>query len=553
METKIPNTKKKFIWAKNPQVEEQLLEIINAKYLTQMRSKSVPLAIWDSIAKEIGNSSLSGSSIRSYFRTLKKTFLDPSTSSKTLKNTSLLKSIFEDQLPTVANQEILGPVSPKEPKQDNESWLKFNIEAEICVLCNEKVSQLNPDNRLDHFAQCANAILQFDPFLEPRMAPLLVIRESLTTMTQCPFCKDHWRSEVDSKFKLNHLQTCGEYHKVTLETIFERLKANDFKNEKVVKMPFNLPNTPVLLRKDGSITSKLNAFELIKHPGKHLKTRILEPRHANEYLTSRAAHMIEKTKVTETYKGSGLKKVLRNMASVNEANDKVESNSLWVACGAGIDQSLVEMRDEDLDSDIIAPLKESPNKRPSNDEPEVLKLSVANEANEVISSIALAENFNSPIVIPSTPIIQSSNPRALFKKIKILQSPIIGKDELAYKPYDSSPLMLSRSPLLEATSPLITAKSVAKKLLNTPAQISGLRNEFHVSGDFLRIDTPEKSMTPQGEDSDSIKIESPLLKPIRIKSTKDIYTEFQNEIYARRQEVTNEMSKLKKIYKDWVI
>ncbi len=73
------------MWSKNPKLEEATLSIIANGYQEKVNQKSVPLAVWDSIAGEVikaidlaetTKSQITGTSIRTFFRGLKKSFLE---------------------------------------------------------------------------------------------------------------------------------------------------------------------------------------------------------------------------------------------------------------------------------------------------------------------------------------------------------------------------------------------------------------------------------------------------------------------------------------------
>jgi hypothetical protein len=81
MEFKAP----KLMWSKNPHLEKAALAVILNGYKENVNQKTVGISIWDSVAKDVIKSvdpklkiqqQITGTSIRSFFRNLKKMYLE---------------------------------------------------------------------------------------------------------------------------------------------------------------------------------------------------------------------------------------------------------------------------------------------------------------------------------------------------------------------------------------------------------------------------------------------------------------------------------------------
>ena len=256
METKMPISKKKFIWSKHPEMEKATLELILLKYKAQVNGKTVSASVWDSIAAEIGNPAITGPSIKAYFRNMKKSYLDPSTY-KGSNYDSLLQSILENPLQTAKT--VIIPKANVEDQlvETHANWLNFDTERSVCSLCLSKLDQLVASKRSEHLSTCLNALLGPSPLVEGNLESIIPIRDHLLKMTKCPYCKISWNADFDGTFKLNHLQVCAQPYKFTIETIFDQLRTMDFSGKRKQALSFHLPETPVLLRRDGSVANKL--------------------------------------------------------------------------------------------------------------------------------------------------------------------------------------------------------------------------------------------------------------------------------------------------------
>ena len=75
----------KFLWSKHPKIEELTLNIIHDDFKSKVNLKSVNIGIWEEIAESIRKLCdlandvqclITGTSIRSFFRNLKKNFTE---------------------------------------------------------------------------------------------------------------------------------------------------------------------------------------------------------------------------------------------------------------------------------------------------------------------------------------------------------------------------------------------------------------------------------------------------------------------------------------------
>ena len=267
---------------------------------------------------------------------------------------------------------------------------------------------------------------------------------------------------------------------------------------------------------------------MIKVPKKHYQTRILEPAEASAFLDCRTARIMEKTKFTDAGNEVGFTKSLKrakiDLFSEQEGKDlEIDEKSLWEVSGNGIPcpTSAIPKIPAVSAFESVQPIIEAA-KRKAQMASKVFK----------IADIPTAGDYN--LVIPPTP-----RPVVEDRKLNMCDE----SNARDHNMYEMSPTMLQTPSNHRHGSPLASNRNALKKTI--PKSKLGATTFFM---DSLRIETPEKSLTPREEFTDGMKLPE-ILKPAR--TANDIYVDFQNEIHARRKEVDAEMAKLTKVYQDW--
>lgn len=371
-----------------------------------------------------------------------------------------------------------------------------------CAVCNRNIKKSTPANRTKHLNRCIDLI--FDH--KNRKAVHVKIFNNLESITKCPFCKDIWTIQ-DSKFKMNHMQNCGNYHNMTISTIFDFIKdPNCSSNPIIVNHIVNtdFPRTPLIdhtvnqnIHKQ-DVSTKANAFELLMKPKKQKPTTIINTEQVQDYIQSRTKSVLVRSRVVEKRCAAGdggpiCKKSVKITHVGDDSMKQPTSSSLW-DIGSGTTQIPSDLglaACVNASTEVSKPLESGK----QNQDSALAALKLAYPADQMDSELSNEKHEDSQ---------------------EDLNDPIEETDELPKIP----PLTYSIDP-----NEIVEEIEIDSENHQDPVQIHSNSTEVHV----LSISTPS-------------------IKGV----TKSIYVRYQNIIDKERENTYRNIEKLKADFKSWV-
>ncbi|KAI8901506.1 hypothetical protein BC833DRAFT_577431 [Globomyces pollinis-pini] len=347
----------RFMWSKQPSIETLVLRIIKDSFSSYFQGKTVPSVVWNDISTVLNQSdevrnagfSITPQSVKSFFKTTKKSFLEFKSDPLSVKPrhfevmSDILNIPEQPKETTIINNDkdtidthLLANL-PRTPHIDckirnTTSKASVNTNFELirpltdtsirkprtpskCGICEKILTRYSKEKQQKHILLCIDSCFESEPATKT-FSKVLVnkVVNNVEVLESCPVCKLSWSRITIGNVKLEHLKICFDCHDLPLESLVEYLKDVSFQFNQSQSLPTTpkiVPNLSQVEELPNVIDSSVakphrNAFDLLKpikvtkkKSKKLIKTSLLPINDAKAVFKERQNLILDHTTLSE--------------------------------------------------------------------------------------------------------------------------------------------------------------------------------------------------------------------------------------------------------------